>query len=414
MRQCFEFAIIGAGPAGLAAALFLSRQGHKVTIFEQFDRPAPIGSGLLLQPTGMTVLHDLGCLDAVLGLGNRIDRLYGVETRSNRTVLDVHYSAFRKSRFGLAINRSALFDVLYDQVKQAGIVIETGFRTSQLNYNGSKVQPVGNSSQVPGDFDCIIDASGANSTLKQYSQNPGRQRALEYGALWTTLKWVEGDFALNALSQRYERANIMIGILPSGTTFDNPHPAATFFWSIKPRDYHQVRQSGLEKWKDKVLGYWPECDVFIEQIESFDQLALAQYGHHTMTTPAGNRIAFIGDAAHSTSPQLGQGANMALLDAYALGQAFSQSHTLDQALLSYCRMRRWHVRIFQALSYLFTPMYQSNSSILPFLRDQIIPVAARFPPTHKLMASMVAGTLLNPFPALGIEETDWNKARVDA
>jgi len=413
MLQKLEFAVIGAGPAGLATALYLSRQGHKVTIFEQFDRPAPIGSGLLLQPTGMTILQDLGCLEAALGVGNRIDRLNGVETRSNRTVLDVHYSAFQKSRFGLAINRSALFDILFDQVKQTGIAIETGFRISQLNYKNSNVEPVADPGQISGEFDCIIDASGANSTLKQYSHKPGRQRSLEYGALWTTLEWVESDFAVNALSQRYERANIMIGILPSGITFDNPHPAATFFWSIKPQNYCQLRQSGLGKWKDQILGYWPECHVFTDQIESFDQLALAQYGHHTMNTPVGNRIAFIGDSAHSTSPQLGQGANMALLDAYALAQAFLQSDTLEQALVSYCRMRRWHVRVFQALSYLFTPMYQSNSSILPFLRDQIIPIAARFPLTHKIMASMVAGTLLNPFPALGIEEVDWTETGVD-
>jgi len=132
-----------------------------------------------------------------------------------------------------------------------------------------------------------------------------------------------------------------------------------------------------------------------------------------MTTPTGNRIAFIGDSAHSTSPQLGQGANMALLDACALGRAFSTADTLEQALASYCRMRRWHIRVFQALSYLLTPMYQSNSSILPHLRDQIIPIAASFSLTHKIMASMVAGTLLNPFPALGIKEVDWTETGVD-
>ncbi len=413
MHQKLEFALIGAGPAGLAAALYLSRQGHTVTILEQFDRPVPIGSGLLLQPTGMTILHDLGCLDAALELGNRIDRLYGVETRSNRTVLDVHYSAFQKSRFGLAINRSALFDILFNQVKQEKIHLQTNFKASRIIYKNAKVQPVDERGQIPGDFDCIIDASGANSTLKQFSHNPGRQKALEYGALWTTLKWVENDLPVNALSQRYERANIMIGILPSGTTFGDPQPTATFFWSIKPQDYHQVRQSGLEQWKGEVLGYWPQCDVFIDQIESFDQLTLAQYGHHTMTTPTGNRIAFIGDSAHSTSPQLGQGANMALLDACALGRAFSTADTLEQALASYCRMRRWHIRVFQALSYLLTPMYQSNSSILPHLRDQIIPIAASFSLTHKIMASMVAGTLLNPFPALGIKEVDWTETGVD-
>ena len=66
---------------------------------------------------------------------------------------------------------------------------------------------------------------------------------------------------------------------------------------------------------------WPECEAFTSQIDSFDQLSLARYGHHTMKLPAGRRLAVIGDAAHSTSPQLGQGANMALLDAAALSHA---------------------------------------------------------------------------------------------
>ena len=45
--------IVGAGPAGLAAALFLARSGHDVEIVERFEKPAPLGSGLLMQPTGL-------------------------------------------------------------------------------------------------------------------------------------------------------------------------------------------------------------------------------------------------------------------------------------------------------------------------------------------------------------------------
>ena len=52
-------------------------------------------------------------------------------------------------------------------------------------------------------------------------------------------------------------------------------------------------------------------------------MTLARYAHHTLQVPAGDGIAFIGDSAHSTSPQLGQGANMALLDAAALAVALA-------------------------------------------------------------------------------------------
>ncbi|MBC8838457.1 FAD-dependent monooxygenase, partial [Escherichia coli] len=68
-----------AGPAGLAAALYLHRAGHDVKLLERFAAPSPLGSGLILQPTGLTVLSDLGLFDSISGLGNRIDRLYGAD-----------------------------------------------------------------------------------------------------------------------------------------------------------------------------------------------------------------------------------------------------------------------------------------------------------------------------------------------
>ncbi|WP_435053611.1 FAD-dependent oxidoreductase [Mesorhizobium australicum] len=44
----YDIAIAGAGPAGLAAALYVKRAGHRVTIFERFEEPRPVGSGLIL------------------------------------------------------------------------------------------------------------------------------------------------------------------------------------------------------------------------------------------------------------------------------------------------------------------------------------------------------------------------------
>ena len=52
-----ETIVCGCGPGGMAAALLLQRAGHRVRIFEQFESPRPIGSGLLLQPPGMVVLE---------------------------------------------------------------------------------------------------------------------------------------------------------------------------------------------------------------------------------------------------------------------------------------------------------------------------------------------------------------------
>ena len=67
--------VVGLGTAGAAASLFLKRAGHDVRVFERFASPRPVGSGILLQMTGMAVLQNLGILDGVLDRGAIIDRL---------------------------------------------------------------------------------------------------------------------------------------------------------------------------------------------------------------------------------------------------------------------------------------------------------------------------------------------------
>jgi len=203
----------------------------------------------------------------------------------------------------------------------------------------------------------------------------------------------------------------MIGVLPIGRPEPDAERMAAFFWSLKPDDADRIRAAGLGPWKERVLGLWPECQVFTDQIDSFDRLALARYGHHTLKLPVGRRLAIIGDAAHSTSPQLGQGANMALLDAAALTHSIEHAATVDDALDAYARARRMHVRVFQALSFLFTPFYQSDSTLLPFLRDRMVATIAKIPPGPQFLASMVAGTTVDPFTSTGLREHDWTLPR---
>jgi len=410
MRSRSDIAIVGAGPAGLAAALFLHRAGHRVTIFERFDAPKPVGSGLILQPTGLTVLAALGLLDGILALGARIDRLYGADARSGRTVLDVRYDALRGGRFGLAVHRAALFGVLYRAVLAEGIDIATARDVEALEVGAESSTLLGAMGERLGRFDLVIDASGSRSRLRRFADHPSDPRPLAYGAFWASLGWRDG-FEANALTQRYDRASVMIGVLPIGRAEAGGGDMAAFFWSLKPADVERVRARGLAAWKDAVLSHWPACEPFTSQVTDFEQLSLARYGHHTMLLPAGRRLAIIGDAAHSTSPQLGQGANMALLDAAALAHALASEATLDDALDAYCRARRWHVRLFQALSFLFTPFYQSDSRVLPFIRDRLVAAVATMPPAPQFLAAMVAGSVVDPFGRAGLKETAWEAVR---
>ena len=90
---------------------------------------------------------------------------------------------------------------------------------------------------------------------------------------------------------------------------------------------------------------------------------------------------------------------MALLDARALTLALREPD-LASGLQSYARMRRWHVRLYQALSSTLTPFYQSDSRLLPVLRDILVPIATTIPPLPQFLAALVAGQLLSPLNRL--------------
>ena len=86
---------------------------------------------------------------------------------------------------------------------------------------------------------------------------------------------------------------------------------------------------------------------------------------------------------------------MALLDASALAKAL-KTRTLKQALPAYARARRLHTKIYQSMSWSFTPMYQSDSQILPLIRDKLLFPISQTTPVQHLLTSIVCGTMIRP------------------
>ncbi|MDE2445384.1 MAG: FAD-dependent monooxygenase [Alphaproteobacteria bacterium] len=384
-----NIAICGAGPAGLSAAIALHREGHHITIFDQFDAPKPIGSGLILQPAGLAVLEWLGLALDIRQLGAPITKLSGKSAKTGRIVLDVRYAGLG-GETGLAVHRAGLFYVLHTAVKNLNIK----FKMSSFIIGLDSTTLILDQGERHGPFDLIIDGLGGRSPLIKNASGPDRRRSLQYGAIWASLPWPGAPFDDQALEQRYEAASVMIGVLPIGKRFPGDNHHAAFFWSLKSADYTQWQAEGLDRWKSHVAQLWPETQPLLNTILSADQMTMARYDHHTLSLPFGDSLVFIGDSAHSTSPQLGQGANMALLDVMALTGALKTASTLQQALHNYAAARRWHVRLYQAMSAIFTPFYQSDSQILPMLRDYLVAGASMVPSSQKLLANLVAGKLM--------------------
>lgn len=397
MRE-LRVGIAGCGPGGLAAALLLARNGHRVTLFERFDAPRPIGSGLMIQPTGLAVLERLGLAGRVLREGSRIERLFGAS--GPRVVLDVSYRALGgKPRFGIGIHRASLFSALHDAVCEQGIEVRTATTLVGSAIDGTQRRLVFAGGGMSEPFDLVVDALGTRTSLA-----PVVGGDLAYGALWATLKWpAQSGFDHAALQQRYRRASVMAGVLPIGRG-DGDHLQAAFFWSLRGDALEAWRREGLERWKDQVRELWPECEPFLVQIADPEQLTFARYSHRTLRHPAEPALFHLGDAWHSASPQLGQGANMALLDAWALAHGLGGASSVEAGISAAVAMRRFHVHLYQWLTAVFTPVYQSDSRFLPFVRDRVVGPLSKLWPATWIQAAMVSGLIGDPLRALGLDE----------
>jgi 2-polyprenyl-6-methoxyphenol hydroxylase-like FAD-dependent oxidoreductase len=396
MGESLSIAVCGCGPAGLASAAFLADAGHKPFLIERFTVPHPVGAGLLLQPAGIEALRRIGGAEAALALGQKITRFQGATAPDGRKIFDLSYGSLGDDLHALAIHRAAMFSVLWTGIARRGIAVETGceIRDLELGSDG-RLAPVAQQRRFPA-VDLVVDATGANSPLRRFV--PAAEPCpYGYGAVWTTLR--NRGFAPETLTQRYVDARHMIGVLPVGHVPDQDDDLVTFFWSLKPADYPAFRARGLAAWQEEVAALWPETAPLIAQVTDIAQLTPARYSQLTLAMPFGGRLVFVGDAAHSTSPQLGAGVTMALLDAAALTDALARHREIADALLAYAAIRRRHIRFYQGMSRLLTPMFQSDGKLLARLRDGMAPLAGRLPWVDRRMMELFAGLATGPFAA---------------
>lgn len=382
-----HIAIVGYGTAGQAAALLLARDGHRVEVFERAPEPGPVGAGFLLQPTGLQVLWELGLLPDVLAHGRRVNRLYG-ETPCGRAVMDMRYSGLDARLFGLGMQRGALFTLLADAWAGQG-VLHPGHAIDAISDDTCRIRdPHG---RWHGPFDLVVAADGSASRLRGATGAVKREAMYPWGALWRLVP--QGDWAWDdELRQRYVVARKMIGLLPVGTRPGDDTPRLSFFWSLPVADFDGWRARGLPAWRDEIARLWPEADARLADTVDPDQLARASYRDVTLRHWHRDRLVVLGDAAHGMSPQLGQGVNMALMDAMALRDALRLQADVASALQAYQRQRQAHVGVYQFWSRWLTPIFQSDLDWVAHGRDVAFLPAGRLPGGRGHMLRVLSGT----------------------
>lgn len=382
-----RIAIVGYGTAGQSAALLLAEDNHQLDVFERAPELGPVGAGLLLQPTGLWVLWRMGLLAKAFQYGAPIRRLFG-DTVSARPIMDMRYDALDSRLVGLGMQRGALFEILRAAWPGAASV-RTG--RTVLSIDADTRSLLDDTGEGHGPYDLIVVADGAASLLRETVGPADLNRPYPWGALWCLLP--QGDWEYGTeLRQRYRAARRMMGLLPVGSRPGDPTPKLSFFWSLRAEDFPGWRKAGLDAWKQEAKELWPQADKLIDGIAHPAILTPATYRDAQLKRWQRASVVLLGDAAHSMSPQLGQGVNMALMDAFALREALRRHEDPADALVDYERDRQTHTRIYQFWSRWLTPLFQSDRDMAARLRDLTFIPMARMPLSRGQMLRVLSGT----------------------
>lgn len=369
-----NIAVVGLGVAGGAVATALARAGHRVTVFEQAERPGPMGAGFLLQPSGDAALGRLGLREAVRASSYPINKFIA-HKGPGRLLTELSMDA-------RGVSRGVLFDALRSAAESTGANLAPGVRVTDFAESDDGVTPYADGKSL-GRFDLLIAADGARSALRLKLNPDGVFTPSSYGALWATGH--SEALCPEALCQQARGTHILSGLLPVG-----PH-TQTFFWGVRENDFAALKAGGFAAFVARVGEVFPEAAAVLSGLDGFDALTFARYGFATASRLHARRVVLIGDAAHAMSPHLGQGANLALLDALALADALATAQEPSRAFPAYVRARRRQNGFYAGLSRRLSPFFQSDFGLLGSCRDVALPMMGAVPPLRRVMEHTLAG-----------------------
>ncbi|MBA4017673.1 MAG: FAD-dependent monooxygenase [Pirellula sp.] len=374
-------AVVGFGPAGGALALLLARMGRRVTLFERAPMLGPVGAGILLQPSGQAVLQKLGLLERVAERSERIEMLHAVQA-DGRTMVRLRYDGALPEAVAYGVHRGVLFETLHQAAADAGVDIRVGHEIVDVRESPDGATLVDHRGATFGPFDMAALCDGSRSRLRQTVDPTARAVTYDYGALWAVGPCTQ---VRGYLHQTVAGTRLLCGVLPIGDA------RATLFWGMRADQFEALRQSSFADFRDDVLRLCPQAEEIFTGFHSFEQATLARYGHAAPRTLFTAHTVLVGDAAHAMSPHLGQGANLALVDADALVRSLASSGTLTAAFERYVSATRDRVQFYSRLSRVLSPFFQGGGYLLGCGRDLALPLMTLVPPLRRQMELSLAG-----------------------
>jgi 2-polyprenyl-6-methoxyphenol hydroxylase-like FAD-dependent oxidoreductase len=352
--------IIGGGIGGLAAAIALRNAGHEVHVFERAPALKEVGAGIALWANAIKALDKLG-VGAMIRTISLPDLNGGIRT-AHGSLLAGAATGELEQRFGaptLVMHRADLLntllmafdrDLVYLNAECVGYHADQHCVTAQF----------ADGRQMDGDV--LIGADGIRSAIRAQMLPDARPRYAGYTA-WRAVATFDHAKAGDKWGESWGRgARFGIAPLKNGQVY-------WFAVLNTPEGTHDEPTQGKQKLLS-VFGAWHKPVGAL--IEAADDAAILRndiYDLAPLPKWTENRVALLGDAAHATTPNLGQGACQALEDAVVLGQCLTSHADIAHALGNYESQRMTRANRVVALSRQIGAVGQWESPLACWLRD---------------------------------------------
>ncbi|MBI3269345.1 MAG: FAD-dependent monooxygenase [Planctomycetes bacterium] len=324
--------VVGGGIGGLAAAIALARCGWSVEVHEQGDALREIGAGLTVWPNGVKALRRLGVEDAVVERASRFER-FEVRRWDGRPI-GASGAADYAERFGapiLCVPRPDLLAALAARVGPARVHVRS--RLVALEERGAEV--VGRFADGrEAAADLLVGADGLRSQARAALLADGPARYVGY-TCYAALARLEHPAFDRSVSIETWGAGTRFGLLPCGA-------GQAFWWAIRnAREGGADGRDGRKADVRRLVAGWREpVPAAVEAAAQEAILRIDVYDRDPVRSWGAGRAVLLGDAAHPSTPNLGQGATLALEDALVLADALRAAPDLAAGLASYVERRR--------------------------------------------------------------------------
>lgn len=326
--------IIGAGMGGLTTGIALKKFGHQVRIFEQTEKILPVGAAISLWSNGVKCLNYLGLTEKIAKLGGQMDDLAYVDglTGDVMTQFSLRPLIEEVGQRPYPVARADLQNMLMDEFGRDQIYL--GKKMISLEDKADYVEvhfADGSSTQA----DLLIGADGTHSMTRAYVLGQQVQRRYAGYVNWNGLVDISEDLAPAQQWTTYVGEGKRASLMPvaDGRFYfflDVPLPAGL---ENNRDEYKKLLKLYFADWCQPVQQLIGRLDpqktnrVEIHDIEPFTQFYKG-------------RVVILGDAAHSTTPDIGQGGCQAMEDAIYLARSL-QINTLglEDALRRYQNKR---------------------------------------------------------------------------